>query len=140
MKCGRRGRNVERFLPRTVARDQISGCVRLAVVGRQFGNGRRGSLVGVLGLPIDYTVLATSLYRSISSRQAGVAAVLAGAIMLIGVISLLIDARLVRESRKFVTVGVKGAMNRPSALGAFRLPACCSLTASPWGRHTDSAD
>jgi iron(III) transport system permease protein len=77
----------------------------------------------VLGLPIDYNVLATSLYRSISSRQTGVAAVLAGAIMLIGVISLLIDARLVRESRRFVTVGVKGAMNRQSALGAFRLPA-----------------
>jgi iron(III) transport system permease protein len=77
----------------------------------------------VLGLPIDYNVLATSLYRSISSRQTGVAAVLAGAIMLIGIISLLIDARLVRESRKFVTIGGKGAMNRQTALGAYRLPA-----------------
>lgn len=77
----------------------------------------------VLGLPIDYNVLATSLYRSISSRQTGVAAVLAGAIMLIGIISLLIDARLIRESRRFVTVGVKGAMNRQAALGAYRLPA-----------------
>jgi iron(III) transport system permease protein len=77
----------------------------------------------VLGLPIDYNVLATSLYRSISSRQTGVAAVLAGAIMLIGIISLLIDARLVRESRRFVTIGGKGAMNRQTALGAYRLPA-----------------
>ena len=77
----------------------------------------------VLGLPIDYTVLATSLYRSISSRQTGVAAVLAGAIMLIGVISLLIDARLVRESRRFVTIGGKGAMNRQAALRTWRLPA-----------------
>jgi len=77
----------------------------------------------VLGLPVDYTVLATQLYRSISSRQTGVAAILAAAIMLIGVISLLIDARLVREARKFVTVGVKGAMNRPAALGVFRMPA-----------------
>lgn len=77
----------------------------------------------VLGLPIDYNVLATSLYRSISSRQTGVAAVLAGAIMLIGIISLLIDARLVRESRKFVTIGGKGAMNRQTALGVYRLPA-----------------
>src|SRR5690606_12956600 len=34
----------------------------------------------VLGLPVKYDVLATSLYRSISSRQTGVAAVLAGAI------------------------------------------------------------
>ena len=77
----------------------------------------------VLGLPVDYNVLATSLYRSISSRQSGVAAVLAGAIMLIGIISLLIDARLVRESRRFVTVGGKGSMTRKSELGVFRLPA-----------------
>lgn len=77
----------------------------------------------VLGLPIDYNVLATSLYRSISSRQTGVAGVLAGAIMLIGILSLLIDARLVRESRKFVTVGGKGTMNRRNTLGVYRLPA-----------------
>ena len=77
----------------------------------------------LLGLPVDYNVLATSLYRSISSRQSGVAAVLAGAIMLIGIISLLIDARLVRESRRFVTVGSKGAMSRASLLGIYRLPA-----------------
>ena len=77
----------------------------------------------VLGLPVDYNVLATSLYRSISSRQTGVAGVLAGAIMLIGIISLLIDARLVRESRKFVTVGGKGTMNRSSALGVYKVPA-----------------
>lgn len=77
----------------------------------------------VLGLPVKYDVLATSLYRSISSRQTGVAAVLAGAIMLIGIITLLVDARLVREARKFVTVGGKGAMARRTALGIFRLPA-----------------
>jgi iron(III) transport system permease protein len=77
----------------------------------------------VLGLPVNYDVLATSLFRSISSRQTGVAAVLAGAIMLIGIVSLLIDARLVRESRKFVTVGGKGSMDRKTALGKYRLPA-----------------
>ena len=77
----------------------------------------------VLGLPVNFDVLATSLYRSISSRQTGVAAVIAGAIMLIGVVSLLIDAHLVREARKFVTVGGKGAMNRRTELGIFRLPA-----------------
>lgn len=77
----------------------------------------------VLGLPVDYDVLATSLYRSISSRQPGVAAVIAMAIMGMGIVSLLIDARLVRESRKFVTVGGKGSMDRKSSLGGFRLPA-----------------
>jgi iron(III) transport system permease protein len=77
----------------------------------------------VLGLPVDYDVLATSLYRSISSRQPGVAAVIAIAIMSIGIVSLLIDARLVRESRKFVTVGGKGAMDRKNSLGKFQIPA-----------------
>lgn len=77
----------------------------------------------VLGLPVDYDVLATSLYRSISSRQPGVAAVIAMAIMAMGIVSLLIDARLVRESRRFVTVGGKGSMNRKSSLGMFRMPA-----------------
>ncbi len=77
----------------------------------------------VLGLPVDYNVLSTSLYRSISSRQSGVAAVLAGAIMLIGIMSLVIDAWLVRESRRFVTVGGKGAMHRLSPLGGYRIPA-----------------
>ena len=77
----------------------------------------------VLGLPVNYDVLATSLYRSIASRQSGVAAVIAGAIMLIGILSLLVDAWLVREARKFVTVGGKGAMNRQTKLGVYRLPA-----------------
>lgn len=77
----------------------------------------------VLGLPVKFDVLATSLYRSIGSRQTGVAGVLAGAIMLIGIITILIDARLVREARRFVTVGGKGAMNRPSRLGNLRIPA-----------------
>jgi iron(III) transport system permease protein len=77
----------------------------------------------VLGLPVNYDVLATSLYRSITSRQTGVAAVIALAIMLVGILSLMIDARLVREARKFVTVGGKGAMNRKTSLGIYRLPA-----------------
>lgn len=77
----------------------------------------------VLGLPVNYDVLATWLFRSIASRQTGVAAVLAGAIMLIGIVSLLIDARLVREARRFVTVGGKGAMHRRAKLGILRLPA-----------------
>lgn len=77
----------------------------------------------VLGLPVNYVVLSTSLYRNIASGQSGVAMVLAGAILLIGTISLLVDARLVREARKFVTVGGMGAMSRRTALGILRLPA-----------------
>ncbi|WP_284325314.1 ABC transporter permease [Cypionkella aquatica] len=77
----------------------------------------------VLGLPVKFDVLATSLYRSIGSRQTGVAGVLAGAIMLIGVIAILVDAYLAREARRFVTVGSKGSMNRASRLKGWRLPA-----------------
>ncbi|MDT0158139.1 iron ABC transporter permease [Microbacterium sp. ARD32] len=77
----------------------------------------------VLGMPVQFELLSTSLYRNISSRQTGVAAVLAGAIILIGVISLLVDARLVREGKRFVTVGSKGSMNRLSDLGRWRTPA-----------------
>jgi iron(III) transport system permease protein len=77
----------------------------------------------VLGLPVKYDLLSTALYRSISTSQAGVAAVLAGAIMILGVVSLMIDAYLVREARKFVTVGGKGNMNRPARLGFLGLPA-----------------
>ncbi|WEJ12578.1 ABC transporter permease [Sinorhizobium prairiense] len=77
----------------------------------------------VLGLPVKFEVLSTSLFRSIASRQTGVAGVIAGSIMLIGIITLWIDARLVREARRFVTIGSKGSMNRQSRLGPMRLPA-----------------
>jgi len=77
----------------------------------------------VLGLPVKFDVLATSLYRSLSSRQTGVAGVLAGAIMLIGVLAILVDGYLAREARRFVTVGSKGSMNRVSRLKKWRLPA-----------------
>lgn len=77
----------------------------------------------VLGLPVQFDVLATSLYRSIGSRQTGVAGVLAGAIMLIGMIAILTDAYLAREARRFVTVGSKGSMNRVSRLHRWRIPA-----------------
>lgn len=82
----------------------------------------------VLGLPVNFDVLATSLYRNISSRQTGVAAVLAGSIMLIGILAIMIDARLIRESRRFVTIGSKGAMDRRNPLGAMRIPATLFAT------------
>jgi ABC-type Fe3+ transport system permease subunit len=49
--------------------------------------------------------------------------VLAGAIMLIGIITIMIDARLMREASRFVTVGSKGSMDRLSPLGVLRMPA-----------------
>ncbi|MBB4952029.1 iron(III) transport system permease protein [Agrobacterium vitis] len=75
----------------------------------------------ILGLPINYDTLSTGLYRSLSSRQNGVAAVMAATIMLIGVVTLLIDVRMMREARRFVTVGGKGNMERLGRLGRFRI-------------------
>ncbi|MGF1702064.1 iron ABC transporter permease [Photobacterium makurazakiensis] len=96
----------------------VSACVLIfAKVLGEFG------VSYILGLPVNYEVLSTSLYRSLESRQSGVAAVLAGAIMFFGVISLLIDALLLKEAKKFVTVGSKGVMHRSSPLGKWRLPA-----------------
>ncbi|MCH8529731.1 MAG: iron ABC transporter permease [Saccharospirillum sp.] len=77
----------------------------------------------VLGLPVDYNVLSTSLYRSIESRQTGMAAVLAGTIMLLGILSLMIDLYLIREAKRFVTLGGKSSLKRVTALGSWRMPA-----------------
>jgi len=74
----------------------------------------------ILGLPVHYDTLATGLYRSIDSRQTGVAAVLAGVIMLIGIITLLIDTRMMREARRFVTVGGKGQSGYQHGLGQWQ--------------------
>jgi iron(III) transport system permease protein len=74
----------------------------------------------VLGVPVNYNVLATSLFRAISTGQSGMSAVLAGTIVLLGVISILIDMRLLREAGRFQTIGSKGSMNRETDLGRWR--------------------
>lgn len=77
----------------------------------------------ILGLPVHYDTLSTGLYRALDSRQNGVAAVLAAVIMVVGMVTLLIDMRMMREARRFVTVGGKGNMDRPRSLGGLRIPA-----------------
>jgi iron(III) transport system permease protein len=77
----------------------------------------------ILGLPVNHQVLSTSLFQSIKSRQIGVGAVIATVIVVVGMGVLLIDARLAKEYRRFVTVGGKGAMGRLSPLGRLRAPA-----------------
>ncbi len=77
----------------------------------------------VLGMPVGFDVLATSLFRTLSTGQAGMSAVIAGAIILLGAASVLIDIRLLKEAKRFVTIGTKGAMYRRNRLGAWRLPA-----------------
>lgn len=77
----------------------------------------------ILGLPVNFNTLSTSLYRALDSRQNGVAAVVALVIMFIGIITLIIDIRMMKEARRFITVGGKGQMERINHLGAMRLPA-----------------
>ena len=77
----------------------------------------------VLGVPGNYHVLATSLYANIQSRNTGAGAVLAGVIVIIGALALLVDARMLREGKRFVTVGSKGSMSRLRDLGKMRIPA-----------------
>ena len=96
----------------------MSACVLIfAKVLGEFG------VSYLLGLPVNYSVLSTSLFRSIELRQSGTAAVVACAIMLFGVLSLLLDATLLREARKFVTVSGKGGLCRPHRLGRWQWPA-----------------
>lgn len=71
----------------------------------------------ILGLPVDFHLLSTSLFSAVRSGQQGVAAVVATVIVVIGVTVVFFDARLVRQTRRFVTVGAKGAMERTIALG-----------------------
>ncbi|NUO58247.1 MAG: iron ABC transporter permease [Hamadaea sp.] len=77
----------------------------------------------ILGLPTDYSLLSTTLYRSIHTRSSGVAAVIAAVIVLLGVLVVLVDMRLVREQRRFVTIGGKGSMDRATDLRRWRWPA-----------------
>ncbi|WP_349295064.1 iron ABC transporter permease (plasmid) [Thioclava sp. 'Guangxiensis'] len=77
----------------------------------------------VLGLPVHFETLATSLYRAIGTQQTGMAAVFAGVIMLVGMVTLGIDTWMMREARRFATIGGKGAMERRRTLGRWHLPA-----------------
>lgn len=77
----------------------------------------------VLGLPVNYDVLSTSLYRAVNSRQEGMAAVFAAAILLLGALSLSTDLWLLRNARRFATIGSRGSIDRATPLGALRLPA-----------------
>lgn len=77
----------------------------------------------ILGLPVHFDTLSTGLYRALGSRQTGVAAVIAAVIMLMGMITLLLDMRMLREAKRFVTVSGKGGLDRRRHLGRWRLAA-----------------
>lgn len=77
----------------------------------------------VLGLPVQFETLATSLYRAIGTQQTGMAAVFGGVIMLIGIVTLTLDTWMMREARRFAIIGGKGSMGRRQSLGILQWPA-----------------
>lgn len=74
----------------------------------------------ILGLPVHFDTLSTGLYRAIGTRQSGVAAVIAAVIMLMSMLTLLLDMKMLREAKRFVTLGGKGVMERRHSLGRWR--------------------
>lgn len=77
----------------------------------------------ILGVPVGFDVLATSLFRAISTSQTGMTALLALTIVVLGSVSVVIDMYLLKEARRFVVIGSKGSMNRFTELRGWRLPA-----------------
>jgi iron(III) transport system permease protein len=77
----------------------------------------------ILGVPVKVDLLATSLLRTISTGQDGMSAVIAGAIVILGAASVLIDMRLLKTAQRYVTIGTKGATHRTVRLGRWQWPA-----------------
>lgn len=77
----------------------------------------------VLGSPVGFEVLATTMYQSIRTQQGGTAAVISVVMVLLGTISLWIDITFLREMRRFVTISGKGHGVRKQELGRWRIPA-----------------
>jgi iron(III) transport system permease protein len=83
----------------------------------------------ILGLPVKFDVLATSLLRAISTGQAGMSAVVASAVILLGATSVFIDMHLLKKAQRFVTIGAKGSLFRTIKLGRIQWPAFSFVSA-----------
>ena len=77
----------------------------------------------ILGVPVKVDLLSTSLLRAISTGQSGMSAVLAGAIVILGAASVLIDMKLLKAAQRYVTIGSKGSIHKISRLGKWQWPA-----------------
>lgn len=76
----------------------------------------------VLGSPVGYDLLSTSLYANLRSGATGVAAVLAIVLAAVGIAMVVIDMALIKNWRKFVTVGGKGGGSSELKLRGSRIP------------------
>ncbi len=77
----------------------------------------------LLGSPVRYTVLATSLYGAIQRGEQGVASILTMVIILLGITVVGLDVYVIKEARRFVTISGKGSGQSLSPLRHWRIPA-----------------
>ncbi len=76
-----------------------------------------------LGRPVRFNTLSTSLYFTYQSGEpGGVMAVMAVAMLLIGALLVATDVYVLREYKRYVTMGGKGQMCRPFTLGKMQIP------------------
>ena len=74
----------------------------------------------LLGSPVRYTVLSTSLYGAVQRGEQGISGILTMVIVLLGMLVVSIDVYFIREARRFVTVSGKGAVRTPVRLGRLK--------------------
>lgn len=77
----------------------------------------------ILGSGVKYTMLPTALYSSFRAGTPAVSSVIAAVMILIGISMVAMDMILLREYKRFVTIGVRGSLRRITQLGRARLPA-----------------
>ena len=75
-----------------------------------------------LGRPVRFNTLSTSLYFTYQSGEPGVMAVIALAMLIIGALLVALDVYVLREYKRYVTMGGKGQMSRPFTLGPLQVP------------------
>lgn len=74
----------------------------------------------ILGSGVKYYLLPTSMYAAFRTGETGVTAVIALCMILIGVTLIAMDNFLLRDNKRFVTIGVKGSIQRVASLGKSR--------------------
>ena len=91
----------------------------LLIVSRTIGSFGTPYL---LGSPIKYTLLSTTLYGAVQRSEQGIASILTLVIVLIGMSAVAVDIFFVKEARRFVTVSGKGSFQNRQKLGVFKIP------------------
>ncbi|MCA1753162.1 MAG: iron ABC transporter permease [Spirochaeta sp.] len=76
----------------------------------------------LLGIPVGYRVLATSLYRAANIGRFGDVFVLTIVLIVVSGLAILVNSRILGRRRQFTTVGGKGVSTRVVSLGQLRKP------------------